>query len=689
MIVAACIAAVLPALIPYDRFLQLKVRSDTLMIVPLWNLQDHVGLPRLDDVVLLGGIVAAALFVFVPRRYLLVLPAFVLLYFAAAIQPIQAGPHGMEQAAAGALFEGIRVPDRAWIDRAVPDDDVAVLWTGKTNRFTVNMNEFFNRKVGRVYTLGGPMPGGLPETPVRVDPETGEIRRADGSVVEEGYVLTDGTIAMDGDEVAADADLGLAVYGVGGPLVSTTSVSGVDNDLWSGPKASYRRVRCRGGTLEVTLGSDPRHVQGGADRRRQGSERAAAGVGHLRAARHRQAPRPARARGRRLQGRLRDLADRGARRRRPAGAGRALPRVRLHGAVRVVYDVSPLSHPLTGVGNYVRGSLAGLVEAAGGAHELVAFAPTSPAGRKAIPRALDGLDVELRLVPLPLSQRWRDGWSRLGRPALERFVGAFDVFHYSDWMYPPQAGGVRATTVHDLVPLRFPEWVTPKTAAMHGAKYANTARTADLVFVNSEYTGRDVVERLGVGSDRVRVAYPGVKDAFRPDGDHADLGRPYVLTVATLEPRKNLETLVAAHRLLGDELLLAVAGGSGWGDQPELRGANIVRLGFVSDDELARLYRGAAAAVYPSRFEGFGMPIIEAMACGAPTVASAHASMDEAAGAAAIRADPDDPEAIAAAIREALDRRDELVPAGLEHARRFTWRAAGETFLAGYEEASR
>ena len=257
-VVAACVAAVLPALIPYERFLQLKVRSDTLMIVPLWNVQDHVGLPRLDEVVLVGCIAAAALFVLVPRRYVLVLPAVVLAYFAIVIQPIQAGPHGMEQAAAGALFEGIRTGQRDWIDRAVADDSVAVLWTGKTNRFTVLMNEFFNRSVGPVYTLGGPMPGGLPETAVRVDPETGEIRRIDdGSVVEEGYVLTDGTVALDGDAVASDELLGVTVYGVGGPLVSTTTVSGIDNDFWSGPDASYRRVRCRGGALEVTLGSDP------------------------------------------------------------------------------------------------------------------------------------------------------------------------------------------------------------------------------------------------------------------------------------------------------------------------------------------------------------------------------------------------------------------------------------------------
>jgi len=355
--------------------------------------------------------------------------------------------------------------------------------------------------------------------------------------------------------------------------------------------------------------------------------------------------------------------------------------------VRIAFDVSPLSHPLLGIGNYIQGSLAGLAEAAGGEHEIVAYAPTSIRGPERIRAALAGIAVEVRTWPLPLSHAIRTAWSRLGRPAAERLLGGFDALHFSDWMYPPQRAGVRATTIHDLVPLHHPEWTTVRTRAMHSRKYKNAAETCDVVFVNSAFTGRDVSATLGIPDERIRVAHPAPKPVFRPDGPVAELGAPYVLTVATLEPRKNLEVLVEAQRLLGGETQLAVVGAEGWGEQPLLDGPGIRRLGYVSDEELARLYRGATVVAYPSRFEGFGIPVIEAMACGAPVVASAHESLDEASGDAALRADPDDPGAFAAAIEDAASDRERLASLGLEHAKTFSWRAVGETFLRGYEES--
>ncbi|MGB2876240.1 MAG: glycosyltransferase family 1 protein [Gaiellaceae bacterium] len=357
--------------------------------------------------------------------------------------------------------------------------------------------------------------------------------------------------------------------------------------------------------------------------------------------------------------------------------------------MRIVVDVSPLSRPRTGIGNYLRGMLAGLAEAGGGRHELVAFGPSGPRGRRRIQESLAGVGAELRLPLLPRAQWWRSGWSRLGKPPVEAVVGELDVFHFSDWMYPPQRRGVRATTVHDLVPLRFPELVERRTRRMHGPKYENAARTCDRIFVNSRFTGGEVVELLGVPEERVVLAYPGIDPRFRPDGEQADLGGPYLLAVATREPRKNLPALVAAFSLLRrrrPELSLALAGLSGWEKRP-LAAEGIRLLGYVGDEELARLYRGAAAFAYPSRFEGLGIPVVEALASGTPAVVSAHPSLDEACGDAALRADPDDAEAFADALERALEPAPELRRSGLEHAARFTWLACGQAVLAGYESA--
>jgi len=343
--------------------------------------------------------------------------------------------------------------------------------------------------------------------------------------------------------------------------------------------------------------------------------------------------------------------------------------------VRVVVDVSALSHPRTGVGNYIRGSLRGLAAAAG--HEVVAFAPASRDGRRRIESALEGIDVERVLPTLPAAHAVRTAWSRLGRPPVERFVGPLDVFHFGDWMYPPQRGGLRSTMVHDLVPLHHPEWVHPRTKRMHGAKYRHAAQACDVVVVNSSYTADDVASTLGVPRERIHVAHPGVDAVFSADGPRAE--GDYVLAVGTLEPRKNLGSAIAAVR----DRELRVVGARGWGGV-EARGEHVTWLGPLDDEELARQYRGAAAFVYPSRFEGFGMPVVEAMACGTPVVASSHPSLDDASGDAALRADPDDVGAIAAALDEAIERRDELVRRGLEHARRFTWEANARAHLEAW-----
>jgi hypothetical protein len=257
-VAAAC--ALLPLAIPFERFIETGAISDTLALLPIWNAYGSLLFDSIDATVLAGGILAAALFVFVPRRWALALPAVTLLFFAAISHNVWFGEHGFRQASVGALFQGIRVGDRDWIDEAIPPGaTVAVVWKGVTDRFAVNQNEFFNRSVGPVYFIGGPTPGGLAETEVTIDEATGELRTKAGQRIDPRYLLAEDAVSPDGVVLARDPGIGLTLWRVASPLVATaTRIEGqYPGDTWSGRTVTWTRERCRGGTLTVSLSSDP------------------------------------------------------------------------------------------------------------------------------------------------------------------------------------------------------------------------------------------------------------------------------------------------------------------------------------------------------------------------------------------------------------------------------------------------
>ncbi len=208
---------------------------------------------------LVGAALLVGLMVLVPARLAVAVPVLLLVLFVALSRPVWSGPQGVLRSGEGALFQGIRGADRGWIDSAVPaGEEAVVLWTGRADRFTVNQNEFFNRRVGDVYYTSAPTPGGLGETAVKIDPRDGTVTTADGSPIDAPYAMLDGSVIPDGEVVARDDLLGTTLWRLTGPLASTTRVSGLyPNDTWSGPRASWSRLRCMGGELLVALHSDP------------------------------------------------------------------------------------------------------------------------------------------------------------------------------------------------------------------------------------------------------------------------------------------------------------------------------------------------------------------------------------------------------------------------------------------------
>jgi glycosyltransferase involved in cell wall biosynthesis len=257
-------------------------------------------------------------------------------------------------------------------------------------------------------------------------------------------------------------------------------------------------------------------------------------------------------------------------------------------------------------------------------------------------------------------------------------------------------------TVHDLSFLRRPEYADPGLQRHLSASVPRAARRADHVLADSDNTRQDVVTLLGVPDDRVTVAYPGVSPAFQRVEDPAareavraryGLGRPFVLGVGTIEPRKEWPVLVAAFERAGlTAHALVIAGRRGWlvaGVDAAVAGAraDVRLLGFVDDADLPALYSLADAFAFPSAYEGFGLPPLEAMACGTPTVVSDAPCLPEIVGDAALVTPVGDAAALAAAlvrlVRDA-DTRADLAARGPARSARFTWDACAETVEAVY-----
>ena len=253
---AALAAAALPALIPYERLIDVPAVSDTFALLPWWTVH-HWGVP-LDSIwiaVLLAAAVLAAVFLAVPARYGLLLPGVVLAIFTVSLQPVESR---IRTASLGSLFQSMGRLDRDWVDRALPPGErAAVVWSGRVDRMVVNGNEFFSRGLGPVYHLRQPTPGGLHETPLAVDRQDGLLRDPGGNAVEARYALADDAVALAGEPQERDVKRGVALYDVGGPLRTTMLVEGLYDDEWSGPELTYTRFRCRGGRLVVRLDSDP------------------------------------------------------------------------------------------------------------------------------------------------------------------------------------------------------------------------------------------------------------------------------------------------------------------------------------------------------------------------------------------------------------------------------------------------
>jgi glycosyltransferase involved in cell wall biosynthesis len=359
--------------------------------------------------------------------------------------------------------------------------------------------------------------------------------------------------------------------------------------------------------------------------------------------------------------------------------------------VKVCIDIQAAVAQRAGVGRYTRMLLKHLADEAG---DDTVFSFHFDFARRARPPCEPGIEGRV--------MRWCPGrlaalsWRRLGWPAFDRLAGPADVYHFPNFLLPPLRRGAGVVTIHDVSFMRYPRFAEERNLAHLRAGIRSTVARADAVVTDSEFSADEIRELLDAPPEKVFPVYPGVTMEPPPEAetgaalDVLGLRMPYLLNVGTVEPRKNLDFLLDVfERLSGFGGSLVLAGMPGWKCEPILRRmraspvADRIRyLDYVPEAALPALYAGASLFLFPSLYEGFGFPPLEAMACGTPVIASNRGPLPEVLGDAAVQLDVADPDSWVAAIRELVPedtaagpgpQARELIEKGRRRAAGYTW----------------
>lgn len=369
--------------------------------------------------------------------------------------------------------------------------------------------------------------------------------------------------------------------------------------------------------------------------------------------------------------------------------------------MKIGLDISVLHGEKTGIGFYVHDLISKLIES-NRKNEFLLFGVVSFKEFNFLKRYQKYPNVRFRIIKIPTRTlgRFFLYWQKIGWPKIEMLTKDIDIFHSFNWYLPPQKKGKVVATIFDLTPIIYPELHKENTIQLERLRLKRVIKFADLVITISEHTKKDFLKLSP--HKKIEVIYPAVSKEFSPKKNSQDkkilekynLKDGYILSVATLEPRKNVELLIKAYLKSGLPQSLVLVGGKGWKNEKLLKLVkkfpNRIKItGYILDNERPAFYRQALFLVYPSLYEGFGIPVLEAMSCGTPVITSNNSSLPEVGGDAVLYIDAKNIDQLAEKLRAVASNqklRRDLKRKSIIQSKKFSWDRSVKKLLSVYSE---